>query len=511
MQNKTRTEYATLNAITGIGGFVVNTVLGFICRMVFARVLSENYLGINGLFSNIISMLSLAELGVGGAIVYALYKPVAEENNSKIASLIDFYRKVYIAIGLVVGTVGISLVPFLHIIVGARDGLTENIYLIYLIYLANAVFSYFFSYRSAILQAMQRNYLITGINYIITIVQSIIQMIFLLLTKAYLSYLLIQLIGGMTYTLVISHVAKKEYPFIAEKGIKPLTRKEKGEIAKNVRYLLINKMANLFLSSTDNIIASMFSGLASVGFLSNYTLLSGTLNGFINQFFSGLTAGIGNFSVTENKDRIQLLFKTLNLANFWTFGWGAIGIYICCSDLIELCFGEKFVLSQQIVFAIALNFYIVGMLNAVWIFKNAMGLFKYGRYLLILTGIINIVASVYLGNKFGLFGILIATSLARGLTNAWYEPYALYKYGFADNPVGYLFRYIKFTIIILFTGLMLVKICTYISGPVLCRIIKKMIICSLGCNLFFLLMFRNTQECIILRDKGMSIIRKYIH
>ena len=183
MRNRTRTEYSFLNIMTGLGGYFLNTVLGFVCRIVFVQCLSADYLGVNGLFTNILSMLSLAELGVGSAIVFALYKPLAENDEEKIASLMRLYSKAYRIIGLLIFAVGLALMPFIDLIIREQPAITESIYLLYFLNLFNTASSYFFSYRSSLLIAAQRNYIVSGINYIVTILQSAVQMAFLLVWR----------------------------------------------------------------------------------------------------------------------------------------------------------------------------------------------------------------------------------------------------------------------------------------------------------------------------------------
>ena len=219
MENKSRTEYSMLNLIAGIGGYVVNTILGFICRMVFVKYLSADYLGVNGLFTNILTMLSLAELGIGGAIVYALYKPLAEHDDKKIASLMKVYGTAYRYIGLAIGVVGLCLLPFLNVIITTKPNISESIYLLYLLNLFNTVITYFYSYKSSLLIAAQQNYIVVGINYTITILQSIFQMVALYLTRNYLVYLLIQTAGTFIYNISVSMFATKRFPCMQDKNI----------------------------------------------------------------------------------------------------------------------------------------------------------------------------------------------------------------------------------------------------------------------------------------------------
>ncbi|MBR3584857.1 MAG: hypothetical protein IKO00_02435 [Oscillospiraceae bacterium] len=493
MGKKTRTEYSFLNIVTGLGGYVLNLILGLICRMVFTRTLAVEYLGVSGLFSNILSMLSLAELGIGSAIVFALYKPLAQDDRPKIASLVQFYGKCYRVIGITVAVIGASLIPFLHLLID-EPNIKENIYLLYGLYLFNAASSYFFSYRASLLMAAQRNYLVTGIGYLFTITQSVLQTIWLFATHEYIGYLIIQFLGTFAYNITVSLIAKKEYPYIADKGIQPIEREERNRLVRNVRALVIWKLCGLLVNSTDNIIITYFNGLIAVGLASNYTLLSGTLNSLINLFFNGLTASVGNHNAQEDTEHKYALFKSINLANFWMFGWASIGIFVCSSDMVQLLFGSHYVLPIKIPFIIALNFYMVGMQSAVWMYKNTMGIFHQGRYLLLLTAAINLVASIWLGKLLGLFGILVATAISRACTNTWFDPYAIHKYGFGISVRPYYLRYLAFAALCAATGALCYGLCALLPFSLLINVILKIVICSAVCNGVFFLCFHRSAE-----------------
>lgn len=508
MQNRSRTEYSILNILTGVGGYFINTILGFLCRIVFVQCLSADYLGVNGLFTNILAMLSLAELGVGNAIVFALYKPLAENDEEKIASLMKLYSKAYRTIGLVIFVVGLSLMPFIDVIVKEQPNISESIYLLYLINLFNTSSSYFFSYRSSLLIAAQRNYIVGGISYAITILQSILQIIFLVVFRNYFGYLLIQTVGTFSYNVIVSWVATKQFPFIKRKKVQPLPKDEQRVLFANIRDLMIYKVSSLLVNSTDNILITFFKGLATTGIASNYTLLVNTLNSLLGQVFNGLTASIGNHNVTESVDKQFTMFRFLNMMNFWIFGWAALGIFFCSSDLVQLCFGEEYVLPSEIPFAIAVNFFTVGMMNAVWTYKHTLGLFHYGRFVQIFTGILNIVFSVVLGTYWGLFGILFATFLARAFTNLWYDSYAVYTYGFQKSPLDYLKKYIKFLLILLFTAVLCKISFVWISGPLAVRVLLKMVLCSIVTNGVFLLVFYKTREFSMLKGYIVRIREK---
>ena len=510
MNSQSRTKYSTLNILTGLGGYVVNTLLGVACRIVFARTLSADYLGINGLFSNILSMLSLAELGIGGAIIYALYKPLASNDEEKIAALVQFYGKCYRVIGSLIFIVGLALMPFLDKLIPTHPAINENIYLIYAIYLFNSASSYFFSYRSSLIAAAQQNYIVVGLNYVITILQSIIQILWLIYTREYLGYLIIASIGTLLFNIIISQIAVKKFPFIVKKNINPINSEEKHELVKNVRALTIWKLSGLLVNSTDNIIISYFKGLVTVGLASNYNLLSSTINSLLNQVFNGLGASIGNLNAKESLDKRMSMFYTINLANFWLFGWASIGIFVVSNDMIHLLFGEKYVLPLDIPAVIALNFYMVGIQNAVWSFQNANGLFYQGRYLLIFTAAINLCLSIVLGRSWGLFGILIATAISRLLTNTWYDPYKLFHYGFKRSVLPYYLKRLEYFFIIIF----IMIICYYVgklsTTTLLYNCLYKFIICTLIPNAIFIFIFHNTDEYKYLKTYFISIINKMV-
>ena len=313
MATRSRTQNSILNIVTGLGGYVINTILGFVCRIVFIRCLTAEYLGISGLFTNILTMLSLAELGIGNAIVFALYKPLAIKDESKIASLMRYYAKAYRIIGIVVAIFGLCMIPFLGLVIKDPPNIKENLYVIYLIYLFNTSSSYFFSYKSSLIMADQQNYIVTGLNYIITILQSIVQMIYLLLTKEYMGYLIIQTIGILSNNLIISYIANKKYPYIKSKDVSPLKQDEKKSLTSNIKALTIWKLSGLLVNNTDNIIITYFNGLATVGLSSNYTLLSNTLNTLLNQIFNGIGASVGNYNAVESRDKKIELFNFINL------------------------------------------------------------------------------------------------------------------------------------------------------------------------------------------------------
>lgn len=501
-----RTSYSLLNMFVNIVGYGINILVSFICRMVFVRCLAQEYLGVSGLFSNILSMLSLTELGIGTAIVYAMYKPIAEDDHEKLASLMKFYGTAYKVIGCAVAVFGLALLPFLDLIIGEQPGIADNLHFLYLLYLFNSASSYFFSYRTTILTASQRNYVVVAINYVVVIIQNIIQIIVLVTLKNFTAYLFVQIICGFVTNILSSQKAKKDYPFIAQKKVQPLSKEEKRGIVKNVKALTVYKLSGLLVNNTDNIVITYFNGLITTGVASNYTLLSGMLSSLLNMVFGSMTASVGNLNAKESDETKYRIFRALNMANYWLYAWGAVGIIVVSGDLVCLLFGENYVLPQSIPVILAINFYMVGMQTVVLNYKSTMGLFRYGQYLLLVTAAINIIGDVVLGSRFGLFGIFAATAVSRLFTNTWYEPYAVYKYGLHRNPVQYLWIYLKYlAILILCTGVCYF-LCSMLQVSLVPRILIKVFVCSAIPNLVFLCAFGRTDEGKYLKEKVVSIL-----
>lgn len=510
MGEKTRTQYSLINIGVGFAGYFLNTLLGFVCRMVFTRTLSADYLGVSGLFKDIFTLLSLAELGIGSAIAYALYKPLAEKDEDKISALMQFYGKAYRVIGCAVGLIGVGLMPFLKFIIQTPPNIHESIYLLFGISIFNTVLTYFFSYRSTILVAAQKNYYVIGLNYLVTAVQSLIQIGVLLISKNYLAYLMIQTVGTVFYNFAISHLAKKQYPCITQKKAE-LSTQEKKSLTKNIKALMITKVSEVFVYGIDNVVITFFNGLTSVGMASNYTLLSNTLSTLTNQVFNSLTASVGNLNAIESDKRKKEFFYTLNLANFWVFGWAAIGIAFVSGDLVGVFFGKAYILSQSIPFILALNFYIVTMQSAVTTYRSTLGLFYYGRYLVVFTAVLNIVLSLALGHYWGVFGIYLATVIARLLTNVWYMPYSVFKYGLHENPLDYFKVYVKYGIVQIVVGVICYFVCTKVEFSCIVNAVLKILLCSVITNGVYWLVFHKTDQYRYLEGRVRTLVKNAKH
>jgi O-antigen/teichoic acid export membrane protein len=495
MNNNSRLSNSIKNISFGLLAQVIQMVLGFVSRTIFIKYLAVEYLGVNGLFTNILSLLSLAELGITSAIVFSLYKPLANKDEKKLAGLIHFFAKVYTRIALIVAVLGLLVVPFLkQIVENPPSQIKNDLVIIYLLFLFNTVSAYFMQYKLSLFHADQKSYVISKNNTFLFILQNLAQIIVLVLFKNFILYLIAQSVFQLVSNFIISRKVAHHYPFLKEHKNEIIDEESKKQIYSNVKSTGLVKVGGLLVNSTDNLILNYYSGLLMVGLLSNYVLLIGLATGLIVQVFSGLTGSIANINVTENKEKQFSTFNSINFANFWIYGITTIGIIVLLNDFILLWIGTKFILPISIVIILALNFYMVGMQNAVWTFKSTYGFFKQGQYLVILTAVLNLVFSFILGKYFGLFGILVATAIARLITNTWYDPYVVFTLGLKQNPTVYLRKYITY-IVILAISLGLIFGCTYfISTSNWLTLVIKFVLCLVIPNVMIYIFCKNTSE-----------------
>lgn len=285
---------------------------------------------------------------------------------------------------------------------------------------------------------------------------------------------------------------------------------EKRDLFVNIKALSINRVCAALVNNTDNIVITYFNGLITTGVASNYMLLVNTLGALAGQLFQSITASVGNLNASAEIEKKRDFFSILNLLNFWIYGWGAIGISFVSGEIVRVCFGEKYVLDLTIPIIIAINFFLVGMNNAVWAYKNTMGLFRHGQYLLLVTAGINLLLDIVLGKRFGLVGIYVATIIARILTNVWYDPYAVFKFGLKSDVKIYYRKYVRYWGVLAFSGIIcfiLTEMC-YFGGVK--KLIIKVVICTVVPNSVFALCFCRTSEFKYLFGMGIRLLKRLV-
>ena len=506
-----RTKNTLLNTIVGVTTLFITTLLSFVLRTVFIKMLGETYLGVNGLLTNILSMLSLAELGIGSAIGFSLYKPLNENNKEKIKSLMKYYKKTYYIIGLVVFIFGLVLMPFLGFFMHDYENI-QNLNLIYLLYLINTSYTYLFSYKRTLVASDQKTYKLSIYDTIFRIVIVVLQIAYIVIFKDFIGYLIINFIITFLQNLKINSVINKEYPYLKENNIKELTKKKKNKIYINIKGLIFHKVGNYLVNGTDNIIISKFLGLAIVGIYSNYLLIINTVNNFLISIVGSATASFGNLIASSDKNKVYDTFKIYNFIGFWIYGFSAIAFYFLLNPFIDLWLGEKFLFGTLIVFIVVMNFYFNSMLGVIDNIKSSAGIYHQDRFVPILQSIVNLFFSIYLVVKLGLVGVFIGTSISIIIIFI-FKPYFVYKYAFKRNPLSYFITFFKYLIVVFAEGLIILglfKLLTkYISIKVLLFIIKMLIVTIIP-NIINYLLFRKTYEFkeIIIRLKNTRLKKK---
>lgn len=494
MPKDSRTENSIKNISYAIIGYAVSLFLQLANRLVFVKLLSAEYLGISGLFTNVLSLLSLSELGVGAAIVFALYKPVAENDIEKIKSLMSLYKRLYSIIGSIILVVGLLLTPFLKYIIKEMPDDIPLIYLYYMLYVINSGISYFYTYKRSLIICNQEEYISTTTTMVASVGTKILQIVVLLLFKNYTLFLLVQIGFTRIENLVISKIADRRYPFLKEKNIVPLSTDEKLEIKTNVFAMMLHKIGSVVVNATDNLIISKILGLVSVGFMSNYSMIFDTVNSLITKVFSAITASIGNMAVLESKEKSEKVLYRILFANFWIVSFCTICCFCLCQPFISLWLGDKYVLSIYVLAALCGCFYLTGMRLTVLQFRTALGLFVYDKYKAILEAVLNLAISIPMTMLWGIAGVKLGTIISMLLTSFWIEGFILFRKYFSKSTWHY------FRIQFLYLGLTLLMCGSFyliflkINSGSMWSFLLMCFICASGVNLIYFVLFRKTDS-----------------
>ena len=516
MENS-RLKNSALNFASGFLGRVLTILLNFVVRTIFIYCLNEAYLSVNGLYSNILTVLSLAELGFGSAMVYRMYAPVAVKDYQKTAALLQFYKKIYIIIGVVIFLLGLCVIPFMDYIIKDKPDIS-GLTLYYILFLVNTSISYWFSsYKASVLYADQKEYIKTNVQNTMAILQSGLQIVLLLLFRKYLLYLLVQLVGNIFLNLYVAHLVDKRYPEIQTYQGASLSAEERVQIRKDTEALVLSRFGHVALNGTDNIIISAVVGVLWVGRLSNYTLICDSVTSVLCQITAAITGSLGNFFATEDKHAGYALFKKVEFLNFWLYGFSFIALVTLLDPFVQIWAGGRFVLGLPISIAIAINFFVAGYMNTLWVFRSTLGLFKQGKFRPILVAILNIVLSIVLGRLWGVFGVLFATFLSRAAISLWYDPLILHRYGFEVSCKPFFARYFRRVLLLtaVLIALLTIRHVVLSSATTALRFAVMTMVTAIVPNAIFWLAYRRCEEYAyfrsIVKDRVIAQVRGKLH
>lgn len=505
-----RTKKTFVNAIFGVADKLIATIVTFVSRTIFIYTLGAEYLGVSSLFTSILTMLSLAELGFATAITYNLYKPLAKGNVKKTAAYMNFFRKVYIIVGIVILIVGLMLMPFLkEIISDDVPNIKESIYLIYFLYLLNTAISYFLVYKATLLEANQNKYIVSVSHAIVSVIKTIANSIALIITKNFILYLIIEIVCTVLYNLIISFVADKKYKEILSSKESKLNKREKKLIFNNVKAMFLYKVSGVILDGTDSIIISRYLGTITVGIYSNYYTIINQVYSFILQIFQASTASIGNLAVEKGKEDQERVFNNMMFLSFVIYFICSALLFNCLNPFITLWLGSDYLIDIVVVAVLVLNFYITGMLSPITSFRTANGLFMQGRYRPLIMAIINIVVSIILVKLIGLVGVFIGTIIARVSTQLWYDPYLIYKKAFGKSPKVYFIKYILYIVITIIGCAIIYGVSQLINiQNSIILLLFNIILSIVVVSLMTIIIFRHTSEYMYVKDLAKKILNK---
>lgn len=369
METKSRTQYSAYNTTVGLISRFMAIIMGYVVRIVFTHMLSENYVGVNGLFTDILNVLSLSEMGIETAISFALYKPIAENDIEKQKSIMNIYKWFYRAVACFVLFAGLLVIPFMGVLIKNKPDI-ENLTYIYVLYLINSAASYLLIYKKTLLDAHQLKYIGVVAKTFSWVIQDIFQIAILILTKNFILYLYVYIAATVLSNIYISKKTDKLFPYVNDKDVQKLDTQTKSDIIKNVKAMMMHQVGNVIVNNTDNLLISGFVGIASVGKYSNYYLLIGSIRHVMSDAIDGITASVGNLGVTEDSSRVKKIFNAATFFNHWVFAYAAVCLFELLNPFVELSFGAKYLFETNIVLILCINFYIYGITKTGKIFHN---------------------------------------------------------------------------------------------------------------------------------------------
>lgn len=511
-----RSENATRNAVVSVGARLTEQLLAFVSRTVFIWFLSVEYLGVTSLFANILNVLNLAELGLATAINVALYKPLADKDNEKIKSYMKLYRKAYFFVGLAVLVIGVVLIPFLpYLMKGTTD--VVNVTIIYLIYVAKNVLSYWmFAYKRSVLEADQKGYILNLTDYSVQCAFKVVQIALLFALKetpelSFYIYCLNDLLVSVASNIVVSINVNKRYPFLEEKSVEPLQKEEKKSLFKNVYGVALYKISSTINSAADSIIISSFIGTVILGFYSNYLLITTAVIKILQLLFDSITSSIGNLNVTESVEKKRDIFNNLHLIGFWVNGFCVVCLWNLLNPfLVSIWLGPDYRLGELIIFMMCMNYLVDRLMEAPLRYRNACGLYWQSRYRAVAVVIINVTLSVLAVTVFdwGIPGILLATIISRLSVTLWVDTTIVHKYVLKTSPKKYFIKYFLSLFLVIATGGLIKLICYWMPERSILFFFVRLILCLVIPNLLWWLIYRKTSEYAYFKNLLLNMLKK---
>lgn len=473
------------NMAFSMGAYIVTILLSFIERKVFVMTLPDEYLGISGVMTNILAILTISELGIGEAIMFSMYKPIKESDQEKIIALLNMYKNTYRVIVLLIAAFSTALLPFLSRLISSVGISSEEIYTIYILFVINTLVSYLGAYRRSIIIAYQKRYVISAIHGIARSIMYLLQIAVLVIYKNYLLSLWVSIISTLAESLSIYYITGARYPVTKMKRKIELPQGERKEIFRNIRAMAIHKLGGTCVTCTDNLLISWFVGVIQVGLYSNYVLIKSTIVTITQSIFTSMAASMGNLG-NEDIEYSYTVFNRIYFASSWLFGCCAVCLLCLYRQFISLWLGTNFLLDSSSEILIVISFYLTGMRQPVLMTREAFGLFWDDRWKAVAEAVINLVASIALAQAYGLNGIIMGTIISTLTTCFWVEPYILFVRGFKCSCLMFFLKYMKYTFAMLISYCITNFLCKYVTNISYLGFAIKIMICLIVPNTVYL-------------------------
>lgn len=486
-----RAKNAKRNIIFAAINRAADILFPFVIRTAVLYILGSEYLGLDSLFSSILSFLSLAELGVGSALVFNMYKPIAEDDPKLICALLNLYRKLYRIIGLVIFGIGICLVPFLHTLVKGDCPADVNLYILYIVYLLNTSLSYWmYGYKGSLLTAHQRSDVGSKLGLVVRSTRYAVQIAALFLFKNYYWYILWLPVFTVISNLVTAKVTNKMYPEYQCEG--EISKELQTDIKKKVFALFGTKANSVVLHAFDNIVISAFLGLSMVGLYGNYYYIMSAIAGMITIIYNSMVAGIGNSLQTETVEKNYLDFKVLTFANYWLVLFCTASLLCLYQPFMKIWVHEENMLDMSVVILMVIYFYIYQIRRVILTYKDAGGIWWEDRYRPYIVMTVNLVGNLILVQFIGIYGVILSTIISM-LVSIPIENYTVFKFIFDIPSADFYKRNAMYIILGAAVCLLTYWVCGFAPDGILGLCVRAAI-CLIVPNGIIVLLFRKTKE-----------------
>lgn len=502
-----RTKNATRNMLFGSILKIYQIAVPFLMRTAMIYLLGIEYLGLNSLFTSILQVLNLAELGVGSAMIFSMYKPIAENDQIIICALMKLYRNYYRIIGLIILLVGCMLIPFLPYLIKSDVPVNINIYILYLMNLFATVLTYWlFAYKNSILQAHQRNDIGSKITIITDTIKYVLQITVLVVFHNYYYFVIVILFTQVITNIITAYIANKLYPQYKPMG--SLDKDERKKINRRIRDLFTSKIGTVVVNSSDTIVISAFLGLTMLAIYQNYFYIITAVLGLVSIIFASCTAGIGNSLVVESERKNYNDLKKLTFIIAWLAGWCTVCLLCLFQPFMKIWVGKDLMLSFPVVICLCIYFFMYEINQLLNLYKDAAGMWHEDRFRPLVTALTNLVLNLILVNFIGIYGVVLSTVISMLFVGMPWLLYNLFTVVFKIHAKRYILRLLQYVAIIGLTCAITYFIIYFLPKSGNIAFIMKAIVCCVVPNVLFYFIFKLFPEYKDVKNMILGMVKR---